>query len=678
VGNGQFCFTVDATGLQTFEDDYYRQGIPLETLARWAWVSDPNPNHYTLADAFQDFKQADGRIMPYPTRADTPAGDWLRKNPRDLPLAQVALEWKRPGETAFSPADIEAPQQWLDLWTGVVTSRYRLGGTPVVVTTACDPHSDRIAVTIDSDLVSAGKLRVRVAFPRGHDARVKNTPPLDWSDPASHQTRNVSPNTVEHTVSGFSYYTTSDHELQAGRAGAPHVFTIEPEAADGRKLAFTLGFSRAPPSEGNAPHAAKVIAASSDAWDQFWQKSAALDLSGSRDPRANELERRVVLSQYLTAIQLAGEVPPQESGLTCSTWYGKHHTEMIWWHAAHFALWGHPELVEQNLRWYQAHLPDARALAKSRGLRGARWAKMVGPDDRESPGGNPLIVWNQPHLIYLAELLYRQSPTPETLEKFRELVLETAGCLTSMAAFDAKRGEYVLGPPLWIAQEIYDPATSQNPSFELAYWRWALSVAQAWRERLHLARDAQTDRVLAKLAPLPQRGGLYVALESHPDTWESLASRHDHPEMLMPLGFLPETPAVDRRTMNRTLDAVLTRWDWETKIWGWDYPMIAMTAARLGRPNDAVDVLLRDGPNNAYLPNGHVPQRSDAALLPNASGEPRTRSRTEIAVYLPANGALLSAVDLMVAGWDGCKVEHPGFPNDGKWKIRAEGWQPLP
>jgi len=556
------------------------------------------------------------------------------------------------------------------------------------VTTACDPHTDRIAVSIDSDLVSTGKLRVRVAFPRGHDTRVKNTPPLDWSHPSSHQTRLVTANTVEHIVNDFTYYAVSDRRLKPN--ATPHVFTIEPDTGS-RQFAFTLGFSHDRPAEGGPVKAAKVFAASAETWDQFWQKSAVLDLSGSSDPRAHELERRVILSQYLTAIQLAGDTPPQESGLTCSTWYGKHHTEMIWWHAAHFTLWGHPELLEKNLRWYQAHLPEARALAESRGLRGARWAKMVGPDDRESPGGNPLIIWNQPHLIYLCELLYRRSPTPATLEKYRELVLATADCMTSMAQFDPKRGEYVLGPPLWIAQEIYDPATSQNPSFELAYWRWALNVAQAWRERAHVPRDASTDRVLQKLSPLPQANGLYVALESHSDTWENIASRHDHPEMLMPLGFLPETTAVDRNVMNRTLDAVLARWDWETKIWGWDYPMIAMTATRLGRPRDAIDVLLRDGPNNAYLANGHVPQRSDEARVkenpaqtgasmssPNASDESRLKPRAEIAAYLPANGALLSAVDLMIAGWDGCTEEFPGFPKDGTWKVRAQGWQRLP
>jgi hypothetical protein len=32
----------------------------------------------------------------------------------------------------------------------------------------------------------------------------------------------------------------------------------------------------------------------------------------------------------------------------------------------------------------------------------------------------------------------------------------------------------------------------------------------------------------------------------------------------------------------------------------------------------------------------------------------------------------------MVAGWDGCEEELPGFPKDGTWKIRAEELQRLP
>jgi len=181
--------------------------------------------------------------------------------------------------------------------------------------------------------------------------------------------------------------------------------------------------------------------------------------------------------------------------------------------------------------------------------------------------------------------------------------------------------------------------------------------------------------VIARLSPLAEKDGRYVALESCPDTWDSIESRRDHPAMLMPLGFLPGGPGVDRATMNRTLDAVLAHWDWETRIWGWDYPMVAMMATRLGRRDVAMEVLLRGGPNKAYTASGPCPQRGDTAL---PEGSPTIARKWEIAAYLPANGAFLSAVALMVAGWDGCPDRRPGFPADGTWHVRAEGWQPLP
>ena len=675
VGNGRFTFTADITGLQTFAEGYYRDGLPTETLARWAWHSEPNPRGYSLRDVMRPFP-AFGTTVDYPTDAASPAGEWLRRNPQILPLAQIGLLLDRPGGAPLVPDDVTEPGQTLDLWTGVIRSSYRLAGVPVQVVTVCHPDLDLIAVRIESDLVAAEQLRVQIAFPRGYDLAVKNTPPLDWTHPESHQTtvRRQRPDRADLTriIDATRYHVAIGWSDPARlRETAPHHFTLT--AASGRRtLAFTVTFAPAPPPEA-LPDVDATLAASAAHWREFWQTGAAVDFSGSRDPRAAKLEERIVLSQYLTAIQLGGDVPPQESGLTCSTWYGKFHTEMMWWHLAHFALWGRDAYVARGLAWFQDHLPLARAIAQQRGLRGARWPKMVGPDGRESPGGNPLIVWNQPQPIHLAELLYRNQPTPETLARYRDLVLETADCLASMLHFDPARGCYVLGPPLWVAQEIYDPATSQNPTFELAYWRFALGVAQQWRERLGLARVPEWDDMIRRLAPLPVKNGCYVALESHPDTWENLASRHDHPEMLMALGVLPGA-GVDRATMGRTLDAVLRSWDWQTKIWGWDYPMIAMTAARLGRPNDALDILLRDGPNNRYLPNGDCPQRGEgtaAAVAPGAH-------RYEIAAYLPANGALLSAVALMVAGWDGCTEQFPGFPHDGSWTIRAEGLHPLP
>src|SRR3954470_22463996 len=89
VGNGQFCFTADVTGLQTFADYYHKNGIGLETQARWSWHSNPNPSGYKLEDANKPFT-TNGKTLGYPTITSGPAGGWLRENPHAMPLAQLA------------------------------------------------------------------------------------------------------------------------------------------------------------------------------------------------------------------------------------------------------------------------------------------------------------------------------------------------------------------------------------------------------------------------------------------------------------------------------------------------------------------------------------------------------------------------------------------------------------
>ena len=68
--------------------------------------------------------------------------------------------------------------------------------------------------------------------------------------------------------------------------------------------------------------------------------------------------------------------------------------------------------------------------------------------------------------------------------------------------------------------------------------------------------------------------------------------------MLQAYGFLPATPLIDAKLMRTTYDFVLKEWDWKS-TWGWDYPVLAMTAARLGSGEDAVNALLLDTPSIA-------------------------------------------------------------------------------
>jgi hypothetical protein len=659
VGNGRFAFTADVTGLQTFADHYWKTGTATETQARWSWHENANPNGYKLADANRMFT-AHGKTLGYPTNQGTPAGQWLRENPHTQPLPRIAFV--RTDGKELLPADASAIDQRLDLWQGRLHSRVNLLGQPVTVTSAAAPASDAVALRIQSPLLAAGgKLAVRITLPLGYDLAVKHNPPLDWRKPEAHRTTILQQDArtlaVEHLRDAARYAMTvaGAAPFKVTRPDA-HTFVIVPARGDTLDLAVSFV------QQGQAPalQGADVFAQSTAHWRAYWQSGAAIDFAGSTDPRANELERRVVLSQYLAAIQLGDTLPAQESGLTTATWYGKHHTEMVWWHTAHFALWGRPEYTARTLGWFQQILPSARAVAAERGLQGARWMKMTGPGGRESPGGNPLIVWNQPHPIHLAELLYRANPTRKTLERYRELVMETAAAMASMLHWQEQRQRYVLGPPMWIAQEIYDQSTSMNPTYELSYWARGLEIAQQWRERLGMPRDADWEHRRTHLSALPQKDGKYVAIETIPDTWDNVASRHDHPSFLMALGQLPGD-GVDRATMRRTLDAVLAHWDWDTKIWGWDYPMVAMTAARLDAPEQAVDVLLKtDGPNNGYTAAGHNPNKG----LP---------------VYLPGNGALLAAVGMMAGGWDGAPDRPaPGFPANGKWVVKAEGFRKLP
>ena len=314
-------------------------------------------------------------------------------------------------------------------------------------------------------------------------------------------------------------------------------------------------------------------------WNRFWSTGGAIDLSGSADPRWRELERRIVLSQYLTAIQCAGSYPPQESGLTFNSWEGKFHLEMHWWHAAHFALWNRLPLLERSLPYYEAILPKAKATAARQGYTGARWPKMTSPTGDESPSSvGPFLVWQQPHPIFYAELVYRERRDRATLERFRDVVFETAEFMASFPAWDAQAQRYVLGPPLNCAQETYPKDRTTNCAFELSYWAWGLGTAQAWRERLGLPREARWDRVLRGLSTPVVSDGKYLFAETAPDTYSNPRWRTDHPSVVAALGVLPGT-GVDAAAMARTFDWIWSNWDWPT-TWGWDYPMMAMTAAR--------------------------------------------------------------------------------------------------
>ena len=75
------------------------------------------------------------------------------------------------------------------------------------------------------------------------------------------------------------------------------------------------------------PSFAGVAESSASHWQQYWGAGGMIDLSAAfeTDPRAVELERRVILSLYLHGAQEAGFVFTSESGLIQNSWGGKFH-----------------------------------------------------------------------------------------------------------------------------------------------------------------------------------------------------------------------------------------------------------------------------------------------------------------------------------------------------------------
>jgi len=666
VGNGRFAFTADVTGLQTFPE-YYAHGIPLGTQSQWGWHSFIDTVGYKFEESLKTYI-INGKPVSYAVQVNTPkksreASDWFRQNVHRLQLGNLGFEIIKKDGSVAKISDIKNIHQELNMWRGEIVSNFTVEGVPVKVLTYCHQGKDVIAVKVNSPLISQGRLKIRLKFPFPTNEFADMG--VNYQHPERHQseiiTKTANQAVIKHQLDNYKYYATFNWSGKAGlKSNHTHEFLLSPEKGNS---AFELScqFEDRTVKMIRNTIFADVQKNSLTTWPKFWMRGGAFDLSGSTDKRADELERRVVTSQYLTKIQCSGDYPPQETGLTYNSWYGKPHLEMHWWHGIHFALWGRPDLLENSMSWYSGGVETkAKAIAQRQGFKGARWQKMTDPEGNESPSSvGAFLIWQQPHFIYFAELDYRAHPTPETLQKYKEQVFATAEFMASYAYFDKATNRYVLGPGLIPSQEVHNQATTINPPYELTYWHWALNVAQQWRQRLKMGRDKQWDDVINKLSPLPQQNGVYLEAESAPDSYTNPKDITDHPSTLAAYGMLPYTNMMDTVVMKNTLNLIWKAWDWP-KTWGWDFPMTAMTATRLNMPEKAIDALFMPITTNTYLPNGHNYQDKRLTL------------------YLPGNGGLLTAVAMMCAGWDGCKVQNPGFPKNGQWKVRWEGLEKMP
>ncbi|MDR0895867.1 MAG: hypothetical protein LBN06_11315 [Prevotellaceae bacterium] len=246
VGNGKLLFTVDATGLQTFPDAY-RTFTPLRTQC-----------------------------------AALPAD-------RQIERVHIGINF----DENVGTEQISNIRQSLNMWNGSIDSHFNYAGSEFSVQTVCHPKQDMIGVSIDSrmftgvnfdfktDTLHAARL-VRMASP---DAVLRQ---VNYTDTAR----------TDSTVYYLSLRWEGDARLNEE---APGRFVLKPRAPSFSLVC--LFTAEEPPMQQHLPDYSTVTVAASEYWHSFWAKSAVYDFLFCTDPRASELERRIVCTQYTSAIR---------------------------------------------------------------------------------------------------------------------------------------------------------------------------------------------------------------------------------------------------------------------------------------------------------------------------------------------------------------------------------------
>ncbi|MGL6202168.1 MAG: hypothetical protein ACRC3H_24905 [Lachnospiraceae bacterium] len=656
VGNGELCFTADITGMQSLYKQYADAHFPLCTMSQWGWHSIPvseKQDAFALNDLEMTEYLYSGRKVYYAVeekQGNEEVYTWLRKNPHRLNFAKIALLYK--GKELQSE-NVSCISQELELYEGILYSHFAVNGNSCEVKTLCDSEEDRLIFFVNSDLIKNKELLIEIEFPYGSH----NISGSDWEAKEKHQTTIVKQNknqvVLKRVLDNDVYYVNvlGNNHYDLTKLNNHKIWIMGTEET----IVLQVVFSK---QEREEQFLDAAVERTKQSWIHFWGNGGIVRLNRSKDHRAVELERRIILSQYLLAIQSAGSIPPQETGLTCNSWYGKFHLEMHLWHSAWMPLWKKDKLLKRSISWYQQHLQAAKENAGRNAFCGAKWPKMIAEDGYDSPSQiATLLIWQQPHVIYMLELLYQNDLSDEFLRTYWEIIRETAIYMADFVVYNEADGKYHLVPPLIPAQEEHDPLITIDPVFELEYWKFGLDIAISWAKKLgELLYVKQWTKISVNLAESATKEELYLAHANCPDTFAKF--QKDHPSMLGSYGLI-YTGRLNAEYMKKTLKKVLACWKFET-MWGWDFAMMAMTAVRLGQFELAVDILLMDTDKNKYVVSGNNYQYL----------------RSDLPLYLPGNGSLLLAVAMMCAGYG--DHEKNGFPKDGSWTIEFEDIVPFP
>ena len=173
VGNGEFAFTADVTGLQTFAEAFEKTIPARHALAMGlAHVSEPGRLEHRqvpIQGVRRICTDARWATPTCPATGERRRSTGCARNPHRLHLGRIGFLLTKADGTAAQPSDLTDIEQTLDLWNGILVSRFKFEGQPVDVQTVCHPiaRSARGARGVAAGC-KKGRLGIQIAISLRH------------------------------------------------------------------------------------------------------------------------------------------------------------------------------------------------------------------------------------------------------------------------------------------------------------------------------------------------------------------------------------------------------------------------------------------------------------------------------------------------------------------------------
>lgn len=216
--------------------------------------------------------------------------------------------------------DLLDKSQDLDLWTGTILSTFKYMESKVAVKVVSHPGEPMVGIEIKSDLLVSGNLGVFFDFPYS-DTNKFDAPYVGvWNETSEntvHSQTHGNAVVFNHTLDSNVNLVTAKWDgkgVISGPLAMTNKFVLTPSGSDTIHLVAVFPDKYDPSTKfhfDDVPSFQKIVAKSESWWSEYWTSGSFIDLSATKNSSAQELQRRIILSQYLVAVNEASENPPQ-------------------------------------------------------------------------------------------------------------------------------------------------------------------------------------------------------------------------------------------------------------------------------------------------------------------------------------------------------------------------------